>query len=222
MTSEQIVGLLLALLMMGIGLVGSLLPIFPGTLWVFATALCHRLYFGTAGPSTWVLVTLAGFVLLSMGLDFVAGLLGARKLGASRWGLWGAVVGGVAGLFFSLPGLLLGPFLGAFLFERASGRPFPEAAKAGLGALLGLLAGAAGKFVCCLLMMALFTGSVVLRSQARRPVETLGGGQPRSPRDINEPESGARRDGRGSERLPVLRLCLVVGGQCVGAPGIDE
>jgi uncharacterized protein YqgC (DUF456 family) len=57
MTDEHIVGLLLALLVMGIGLVGSLLPIFPGTLWVFATALFHRLYFGPAGPGTGVLLT---------------------------------------------------------------------------------------------------------------------------------------------------------------------
>jgi uncharacterized protein YqgC (DUF456 family) len=173
MTGEQIVGLILALVVMWVGLVGSLLPIFPGTLWVFATALFHRLYFGPAGPSTWVLLTMAGFVLLSMGLDFVAGLVGARKLGASRWGIWGAIVGGVVGLFFSLPGLLLGPFLGAFLFERLGGRPFREAAKAGLGALLGLLAGAVGKFACCLLMMAMFTVSVVLRAHAQAPVEAL-------------------------------------------------
>ena len=173
MNSEQIVGLVMALLVMGIGLAGSLLPIFPGTLWVFATALCHRLYFGPAGPSAWVLLSLAGFVVLSMSLDFVAGLLGAKKLGASRWGLWGAAVGGVAGLFFSLPGLLLGPFLGAFLFERLSGRPFPEAAKAGLGALLGLLAGAMGKCVCCLLMMVMFTVSVVWRTHANMPIEAL-------------------------------------------------
>jgi len=67
-------------------------------------------------------------------------------------------------LFFGLPGILLGPFVGALLFELIGGREFTESARAGLGASLGLLAGAAGKLFFCLLMMALFTANVIYRS----------------------------------------------------------
>jgi uncharacterized protein len=91
-------------------------------------------------------------------------MVGAKQLGASSRGVFGAVVGAVIGLFFSLPGILFGPFLGALVFELAGRREFKDAARAGLGATLGLLAGAVGKLLCCLLMMGLFTLSVVLRS----------------------------------------------------------
>ncbi len=78
--------------------------------------------------------------------------------------LLGAVIGAVAGLFFGLPGILLGPFTGAFLLEHFGGRPVKEAAKAGLGALLGLAAGAVGQFVCGLVMIGIFALSVCLNS----------------------------------------------------------
>ena len=91
-----------------------------------------------------------------MGIDFVAGMVGARKLGASRRGMIGAVLGGLVGLFFSLPGIVLGPFLGALLLEYWGGRPLKEATQAGVGTLLGLVAGVFGKIACCLLMIMLF------------------------------------------------------------------
>ena len=68
------------------------------------------------------------------------------------------------GLFFNIPGVLLGPFVGALLFEWIGGRPLGESTKAGLGATLGLLAGAVGKLAGCLAMMGLFGLNVVWRS----------------------------------------------------------
>jgi uncharacterized protein YqgC (DUF456 family) len=122
MTTEQLIGLTLALLVMGIGLVGSVLHVLPGAALIFLAAVGHRLYFGPTGVSTWVLIVLAGFALLSMLTDFLASLIGARTFGATRRGMCGAVAGGLVGLLFSLPGLLLGPFLGAFLLEKMGGR----------------------------------------------------------------------------------------------------
>ena len=74
------------------------------------------------------------------------------------------MVGGLVGLFFILPGILFGPFLGALLFEFAGGREVKPALKAGVGATIGLLAGALGKFAICITMMALFAVNVVYRS----------------------------------------------------------
>ena len=59
---------------------------------------------------------MAFFMILSLVLDFLASVVGAKKLGATWRGMLGAVVGATVGLFFSLPGLILGPLLGAFLF----------------------------------------------------------------------------------------------------------
>jgi uncharacterized protein YqgC (DUF456 family) len=73
----------------------------------------------------------------------------------------GAIVGGIVGLFFPFPGILVGPFLGSALFELMGGREFKPAMKAGLGATLGLFAGAVGKMLCCFAMLGLFTVSVI-------------------------------------------------------------
>ena len=91
-------------------------------------------------------------------------MVGAKKLGATWRGIVGAVVGGLVGMFFSLPGIIIGPFLGALVFELIGGYKLKSAAKAGGGAVLGLLAGAVGKFAICVLMMGLFAGNVILRA----------------------------------------------------------
>jgi uncharacterized protein len=164
MTTVEIVGLLLALLIMGLGVAGSVLPVIPSTPLVVIAAVAHRLYFGEASASNVALSLIIGLMLLSLLMDYLASMLGARKLGATWRGVVGAVVGGLIGLFFSLPGIILGPFLGAGLFEMMGGRPWREASRAGFGAVLGLLVGAVGKVACCIAMIVLFTFSVVIRT----------------------------------------------------------
>jgi len=169
MTTEQIVGLALALVLMAGGTIGSVLPILPGTPIILAVAVGHRLYFGQTGASTWVLVVLAALTVLALVLDYLAGMIGAKKLGATWRGVVGAVLGGIIGIFFSFPGMLLGPFVGATLFELVGGREFQPAARAGLGATIGLVAGAVGKLSICLGMTLLFAASVIYRSAAATP-----------------------------------------------------
>jgi uncharacterized protein YqgC (DUF456 family) len=164
MTAEQILGLSLALLLMFLGAAASLIPGLPGTPVVLVAAIGHRLYFGPAGANNWVLGGLLALTLLSVVFDYVASMYGAKKLGATWRGLLGAVLGGVVGLFFSLPGVILGPFVGAMLFELAGGYKLKPAARAGLGAMLGLLAGALGKVAICLAMIGLFAINVIYRS----------------------------------------------------------
>jgi uncharacterized protein YqgC (DUF456 family) len=164
-TPAEIIGLIVVLLIMGIGLIGSVLPVVPGAGLVFLTALAHRLYFGDHGPGIWVLIILGLMAGLSLLLDYLASAYGAKRLGATWRGLTGAIVGGLIGaVFFNIPGILLGPFIGAFLFELLGGRKAGEAGKAGLGATLGLLGGAVAKFACCVMMIGLFTTNVLYRS----------------------------------------------------------
>jgi uncharacterized protein YqgC (DUF456 family) len=164
MTTEQIIGLSLTLLVMLAGLVGSLLPVLPGTPLVLLAAIGHRLYFGDASVSNTILFILVALTLISVLFDFLAGLLGAKKFGASWRGMTGAVIGGIIGLFFSLPGIILGPFLGAMLFEMLGGQEFKKATCAGVGATVGLLLGIVGKFSIGVVMMIIFATSVILRS----------------------------------------------------------
>lgn len=171
MTTEQIIGLVLALLAMSLGLLGSLLPGLPGTPLVLLVAVGHRLYFGDTSVSNLVLTLLVLITLFSLAVDYLASVLGAKKLGATWKGLLGAVVGALIGLFFALPGIILGTFLGALLFELAGGREFNAAARAGVGAMLGLLVGAIGKLACCVTMIGLFAFNVFARSSPATPME---------------------------------------------------
>lgn len=164
MTTEQIIGLSLAILVMLAGLIGSLLPVLPGVPLVLVAAVAHRLYFGAASVSTTILIILVALTMISVLFDFLAGMLGAKKFDATWRGMTGAIIGGLIGLFFSLPGIILGPFIGATLFEMAGGREFKKASRAGLGTMFGLLLGIVGKFSICVVMIILFAGNVILRS----------------------------------------------------------
>lgn len=164
MTWIEVLGLSLALAVMLVGLVGSVVPGLPGSPLVLLAAILHRLYFGDKSVSNLVLIVLVLLMLASLGLDFLATVVGARKLGATWRGAVGAVVGGMIGLFFGLPGIILGPFLGAVLLELLGRKEFKKALQAGTGAVLGLLLGAVGKFALCVMMILLFAVNVVLRS----------------------------------------------------------
>lgn len=164
MSADQILGLSVALLVMAIGFIGSFLPGIPSTPLVLAAAIGHKIYFRETSVGWLVMTILVAITVLSMVMDYLASMYGAKKLGATWRGAVGAVVGGIVGLFFALPGILLGPFLGAFGFEMLGGRTWRESGKAGAGATLGLVAGALGKMAACLAMMGLFAFSVVYRS----------------------------------------------------------
>lgn len=162
MTADFVVGFVLTLFVMMVGLVGTLVPGIPGTPVIFAAALGHRLWFGDRGPAIWVVLTLGVLMALSLAVDFLATTAGAKKLGASHRGMIGAVLGGMIGIFFPPIGLVLGPFLGAMLFEAIGGRDWREASRAGVGAALGFLAGTVGRIACGVAMVGLFVLNVLL------------------------------------------------------------
>ncbi len=164
MNGEQIIGLTLALLVMLLALVGNLIPGLPGTPLALVAVIGHRLYFGAASVSNVVLIVLVVLTVAAVGLDFLGGALGARKFGATWRGITGAVVGGLVGLFFNLPGIILGPFIGATLFELVGDKELKAAAKAGLGAVIGLVLGVIGKSALGVVMIILFVVNVMARS----------------------------------------------------------
>ncbi len=147
---------LLAAVLVLVGLAGVLLPALPGLPLVFAGLLLAAWADGFAHVGGWMLTLLGVLTVIGMLVDYWAGLLGAKKLGAGRWALLGAAIGTVVGLFFGIPGLLLGPFLGAVIGQLVHARDLRHAAKVGLGTWLGLIVGMALKFGLALSMLALF------------------------------------------------------------------
>jgi len=164
MTPVEIIGLSLALFVMLIGFVGSIVPGLPGVPLVLIAAVLHRLYFGAHSVNAVVMICLFVLTLLSVVLDYVASIYGAKRLGATWRGGLGAGIGGVVGMFFGIPGMIIGPFVGATLLELMGGYEFKKASKAGVGAMIGLIAGAIGKCAVCVAMMAMFAANVIYRS----------------------------------------------------------
>lgn len=158
-----IIGLAIAWGIMLVGVIGCVVPAIPGSPLVFIGALAHRLYFGADNSaSIWVLAVIFLLMLFSLLLDYLASMYGAKKLGSSRNGIIGAVVGGIIGfLTFNPIIMLLGPFVGAFIGELIGGKDWKASGKAGFGATLGLLGGAIGKMACAIAMAGLFTVNVL-------------------------------------------------------------
>ncbi|MCC5857494.1 MAG: DUF456 domain-containing protein [Ectothiorhodospiraceae bacterium] len=147
---------ILAILLVSIGLAGLVLPALPGPLLLFAGLWAAAWAEGFVHVGTRTLVVLALMAALASLADFVAGAFGARRYGASPRSVAGAALGAVVGIFFGLPGLLLGPFIGALLGELSARRGFLAAGRAGWGATLGLMLGTAAKVALGLSMLGLF------------------------------------------------------------------
>lgn len=146
----------LAVVLVMIGLAGLILPALPGLPLVFAGMLLAA-WAGGFEVIGWVtLVVLGLLTLLSVGVDVFATLVGAKRVGASRKALIGAVLGTVVGLFFGPLGIFVGPFVGALLGELSHSRLLGQATRVGLGTWLGILLGTVLKLGLAFTMLGLF------------------------------------------------------------------
>lgn len=146
----------LAALLVVVGLAGIVLPALPGVPVVFAGMLLAAWADGFERVGAATLVVLGALTVVSLGADLLATALGAKRVGASRLALVGAVVGTVVGLFFSLPGLIIGPFAGALIGELIHGRHVGQAARVGVGTWFGILLGVAMKIGLAFAMIGVF------------------------------------------------------------------
>jgi uncharacterized protein YqgC (DUF456 family) len=124
----------------------------PATLVILLAAFLHELLVGFRELSLGAWLLLGVLALLAMVLDNLAALLGARRYGAGRAGLWGAFLGRLLSLFLGVFGVLFLPFLLAWLFEYLSGRKPEEALRAAWGTLVGLMGGVVAKVLVHLAM----------------------------------------------------------------------
>ena len=127
-------------ILMLLGLAGCVLPILPGPPISFIGLFLLALSKHFSPPLTPALVIImAGVTILVVVMDYIIPLLGAKRYGASKWGVWGSVLGMVIGMFWSPFGMLAGAFIGAFIAELLAGKKHWEALRAGWGVVMGTL-----------------------------------------------------------------------------------
>jgi uncharacterized protein YqgC (DUF456 family) len=139
-----------------LGLAGTVLPLLPGTLLVWSGVLLGAWIddFTRVGVSTVVIISI--LAALAWALDFVAGLMGAKRAGASRLALVGAAVGTVVGIFMGLVGVLFMPLVGAAVGEYWAQRDQQRAAKVAFATWLGLMLGMVAKVALSFVMVGIF------------------------------------------------------------------
>jgi uncharacterized protein YqgC (DUF456 family) len=159
--STDVLLYLLAGLLVLVGLAGTVLPALPGVPLVFVGLLVAAWTDGFERVSWGWLLLFGVLTLVSMAVDLWASALGAKRVGASRKAIIGAMLGTFGGLFLGPIGLLAGPFVGALageLLHRRSlhARHLGDAAKIGFGTWLGLLLGVVLKLAIAFAMLGLF------------------------------------------------------------------
>lgn len=154
---EEIFFITITIILLIIGLAGSVLPLLPGTSLIFLGALLYAWHTNFTTVTWKILSLLLALMLLSHMLEYLASTLGAKKFGASRWGIVGALCGGFMGMIGGgLVGLIIGPFLGALLFELFYGKSLKASVHIGVGTMVGFFGGAIGKFIIALTMIGIF------------------------------------------------------------------
>ncbi|WP_119288109.1 DUF456 domain-containing protein [Azohydromonas sediminis] len=151
----------LAVALIGVGVAGTVLPALPGTAFVLAGIVLGAWIDGFTRVGAVTVAACAVLAALAFVLDYVAGLLGAKKVGASPQAVAGAALGTVAGLFMGLVGVLFMPLVGAALGEYLAGRDHRRAAHVGAATWLGIMAGLVAKVVIAFAMIGLFVVALV-------------------------------------------------------------
>lgn len=156
MTDQSLILWILGALLAVTGFSGLLLPIVPGAPLLFLGLLFGAWAENFQFVGTWTLLALAGMTALTYVVEFAASIFGVKKFGGSRQAMAGAVAGGLVGMFLGIPGILLGPFVGAVLGELSLQRSLDQASRAGIGTVVGLAIGVAGKLAIGIAMIGLF------------------------------------------------------------------
>ena len=128
------------------GIVGSVLPALPGLPLSYGGILLlhfpEKIQFTTQFLVFWALLVIT----VSL-LDYYIPIWGTKKFGGSKRGVWGCAIGMVVGIFLGPWGIIVGPFAGAVIGELTGGKQSTAALKAGFGSFLGFVAGVASKVV---------------------------------------------------------------------------
>ena len=140
---------IIAIFLVIIGIVGCIVPALPGVPLSYLALVLLRFSDKGDDVSNTLLIVYGVLTVVVTVLDYVIPAWGTKRYGGSKWGVWGSMIGVLVGLFMGPFGIIIGPFVGAVVFELLGGKPSREAIRAGWGSFIGLLSGTIIKLIIC-------------------------------------------------------------------------
>jgi uncharacterized protein len=143
--------LVFGIILMLVGILGSILPLLPGPPLCYVALLLQQLRSDIPFTAKFLWIW-AGITVVVTVLDYIIPLYGIRRYGGSKYGVWGSTIGLIAGFWLGPFGIIIGPFVGAFVGELIASNNSEHALKAAWGSFVGFLFGTLLKLVVCLVM----------------------------------------------------------------------
>lgn len=159
---EAVILWIITILIILIGLAGTIIPALPGTPIIFVGIFIYSFFTGFAKVGIIALIILGVIAVLAQVFDYLAGAYGAKKMGSTKYGVWGSIILGIVGMILgNIIGLVIGIFLGAVIFEMLfASKSVNHSLKVGVGSVLGFLGGTAAKVIFGIAMIIIFFWSV--------------------------------------------------------------
>lgn len=151
----------IAVLLIVVGVAGTVLPALPGIPLIFGGVLLAAWIDDFQRIGTWTLIVLAVLAAIGVAVDYIAAAISAQRVGASRQGIIGAAIGTLAGIFTGLWGLVFMPLVGAAIGEFIAHKDALRAGKVGVATWFGLLIGTAVKIAVAFTMIGVFLAALV-------------------------------------------------------------
>lgn len=142
----------LGIILLLIGIAGSILPILPGPPIAYAGVLLQQLRDPNPFSARFLWIW-AGIVVVSLVLDYIIPAWGTKKFGGTRYGVWGCTLGFILAFWMGPWGIIIGPFLGAFVGEMIGGQNSKKSFRAAVGSFVGFLVGSLLKMVICFMLL---------------------------------------------------------------------
>ncbi|MBD3107640.1 DUF456 domain-containing protein [Bacillus sp. AGMB 02131] len=154
---------IIIIVLFAIGFVGLVYPIIPSVLFIIGGIAAYGLFYSFESFNWMFWIVQALFIILLFGADYISNLIGVKKFGGSKAGVWGSTIGLLLGPFIiPVVGIILGPFIGAVLAELLIERKgIVEAFKIGFGSVIGFITGAFAKFIIQAFMVIYFLFKVL-------------------------------------------------------------
>ena len=151
-----------AVLLMGVGILGTVIPMIPGLPMIFAGAWLAAFIDHYDKINVWVVVLLGVLMLFGLAVDWIAQTMGAKKAGATKLGIVGSLIGTFVGIFTGLWGLIFMPLLGAAIGEFIDHQDMLRSGKVGFATWLGMIIGTGVKLALAFTMIGVVIADILI------------------------------------------------------------